>query len=72
MKITTKHVSNSPVTFVTHERFAVLFSLPSFYVNSLFKLTVAMHLLTIFVPSGTFSFALGLETVLGASLFLDI
>ena len=35
MKITTKHVSNFPVTFVTHERFAVLFFLPSCCVNSL-------------------------------------
>ena len=35
MKITTKPVSNSPVTFVTQEHFAVLFFLPSFYVNSL-------------------------------------
>ena len=35
MKFTTKHASNSPVTFVTHERFAVLFFLPSCCVNSL-------------------------------------
>ena len=33
--ITTKHASNSPVMFVTHESFAVLFSLPSCCVNSL-------------------------------------
>ena len=33
--ITTKHVRNSPVTFVTHKRLAVLFFLPSScYVNS--------------------------------------
>ena len=31
-----KHVSNNPVTFVTHEHFAVLFFLPSCCVNSLF------------------------------------
>ena len=30
-----KHVSNNPVTFVTHEHFAVLFFLPSCCVNSL-------------------------------------
>ena len=30
----TKHASNSPVTFVTHKRFAVLFFLPSCCVNS--------------------------------------
>ena len=35
VKITTKHVSNSPVTFVIHKRFAVLFFLPSCCVNSL-------------------------------------
>jgi len=35
VKITTKHASDSPVTFVTHERFAVLFFLPSCCVNSL-------------------------------------
>ena len=35
MKITTKHVRNSLVTFVTHERSAVLFFLPSCCVNSL-------------------------------------
>ena len=29
MSITTKHAINSPVTFVTHKRFAVLFFLPS-------------------------------------------
>ena len=34
MKITTKHVSNRPVTFVAHKRFAVLFVLPSCCVNS--------------------------------------
>ena len=32
--ITTKHVRNSPVTFVTHKRFDVLFFLPSCCVNS--------------------------------------
>ena len=35
MKITTKHVRNSLVTFVTHERSAVFFFLPSRCVNSL-------------------------------------
>ena len=35
MKITTKHVRNSPVTFVTHERSAVFFFLPFCCVNSL-------------------------------------
>ena len=35
MKITTKHVSNGPVTFVTQEHFAVLLFLPSCWVNSL-------------------------------------
>ena len=35
MKITTKHVRNSLVTFVTHERSAVFFFLPSCCVNSL-------------------------------------
>ena len=39
MKITTKHASNSPVTFVTHKRFVVLFFLPSCCVNSLRSLT---------------------------------
>ena len=34
MKITTKHVSNRPVTLVAHKRFAVLFVLPSCCVNS--------------------------------------
>ena len=34
VKITTKHVSNRPVTFVAHKRFAVLFVLPSCCVNS--------------------------------------
>ena len=34
MKITTKHVSNRPVTFVAYKRFAVLFVLPSCCVNS--------------------------------------
>ena len=33
--ITTEHASNSPVMFVTHESFAVFFSLPSLCVNSL-------------------------------------
>ena len=37
MKITTKHVKNSFVTFVTHERSAVFFFLPSCCVNSLIK-----------------------------------
>ena len=36
MKITTKHASNNPVTFVTYKRFAVLLFLPSCFVNSLF------------------------------------
>ena len=35
VKITTKHASNSPVTFVTHKRFAVPLFLPSCCVNSL-------------------------------------
>ena len=35
MKITTKHASNSPVTFITRERFDVLFFLPYCSVNSL-------------------------------------
>ena len=35
MKITTKHASDSPVTFVTHKRFVVLFFLPSCCVHSL-------------------------------------
>ena len=35
MKITIKHASNSPVTFVTHKRFAVFFFLQSCGVNSL-------------------------------------
>ena len=39
MEITTKHASNSPVTFVTHKRFVVLFFLPSCCVNSLRSLT---------------------------------
>ena len=48
MKITTKHASNSTVTFVTHKRFAVLFFLPSCCVNSLLlkmdlKLTYRLH-----------------------------
>ena len=33
MKITTKHARNSPVTFVTHKRFAVVFFLPSCCLN---------------------------------------
>ena len=33
VKITTKHVSNRPVTFVAYKRFAVLFVLPSCCVN---------------------------------------
>ena len=33
--VKTKHASNSPVTFVTHKSFAVLFFLPSCCVNSL-------------------------------------
>ena len=36
--ITTQHVSYSPVTFVTHKHFAVLFLLPSCCVNSLLAL----------------------------------
>ena len=36
MKVTTKHASNNPVTFVTYKRFAVLLFLPSGFVNSLF------------------------------------
>ena len=39
MKFTTKHASNSPVTFVTHKRSVVLFFLPSCCVNSLRSLT---------------------------------
>ena len=39
MEITTKHASNSPVTFVTHKRFVVLFFLPSCFVHSLRSLT---------------------------------
>ena len=35
MKITTKHTSDSPVTIVSHTRFAILFFVPSFCVNSL-------------------------------------
>ena len=35
MKITTKHIRNSPLAFVTQKRFAVLFFLPSCFVNSL-------------------------------------
>ena len=35
VNITTKYASNNLVTFVTHKRFAVLFVLPSCYVNSL-------------------------------------
>ena len=35
MKITTKHASNSPVTSVSHKRFAVLFFQPTRCVNSL-------------------------------------
>ena len=34
-EITTKHASDSPVMFVTHKRFAVIFFLPSCCVNSL-------------------------------------
>ena len=34
-KFPTKHTSNSPITFVTLKRFAVLFFLPSCWVNSL-------------------------------------
>ena len=34
-EITTEHASYSPVTFVTHKRFAVLFFPPSCCVNSL-------------------------------------
>ena len=41
MKITTKHAVNSPVTFATHKRFAVLFFLPSCCVNSLYKKTLS-------------------------------
>ena len=36
LKITTRHARNSPVTFVTHKSFAVLFLLPSRCLNSLF------------------------------------
>ena len=36
VKIKTKHASNSPVTFVTQKRFALLLFLPSCCVNSLF------------------------------------
>ena len=35
MKITTKHANDSPVTIVSHTRFAILFFLPSICVNSL-------------------------------------
>ena len=35
VKITTEHISDSLVTFVTHKRFAVLFFLPPCCVNSL-------------------------------------
>ena len=35
VKVTTKHISNRPVTSVTHKRSAVLFFLPSCCVNSL-------------------------------------
>ena len=35
MKITTKHASDSPVTIVSHTRFAILVFLPSFRVISL-------------------------------------
>ena len=35
MKITSKHASNSPVTSVSHKRFAVLFFQPTCCVNSL-------------------------------------
>ena len=35
VKIKTKHASNSPVTFETHKRFAVLFFQQSRCVNSL-------------------------------------
>ena len=35
MKIATKHASNSPVTFVSHKHFVVLFFPPSCYVHSL-------------------------------------
>ena len=35
MKITTKQASDSPVTIVTHIRFAILFFLSAFSVNSL-------------------------------------
>ena len=40
MKITTKHARNSPVAFVTHKCFAVLFFLPFQCVNSLLKTEV--------------------------------
>lgn len=33
VKVTAKHVSNRPLTFVTNKRFAVLFFLPSSCVN---------------------------------------
>ena len=40
MEITTKHARNSPVAFVTHKCFAVLFFLPFHCVNSLLKTEV--------------------------------
>ena len=41
--VTTKHASNSPVTFVTHESFAILFFLPSCCVISLLLALCTVH-----------------------------
>ena len=43
MKTTTKYASISPVTFVTHKRFAVLIFLSSCRVSSLFSLKLAVE-----------------------------
>ena len=47
MKITTKQVSNGPVTFVTHKRFAILF-FPSTVL--LRKLTDMFSVFTLLIP----------------------
>ena len=66
MKITRKHISNRPVTFVTHKHFAVLFFLPSCCVNSLifcaergvgsFSFTLTFSLSSVFNSAASFTF----------------
>ena len=43
VKITTRHVGNNFVMFVTHKEFAVLFFLPSCCINSLIILFIMVR-----------------------------